>query len=115
MKRGYVHILYIHIAPFHSQPSICKSVFNNAAKTGGGAEVSSNQIPMIYIRLVTLELWSCLEEKILFYYRTNAVYLTLKAPKNRSRRHFNFLLLSSEENKAWLFFRVNPLPSRGFT
>ena len=23
MKRGYVHIIYMHIAPFHSQPSIC--------------------------------------------------------------------------------------------
>ena len=30
--------------------------------------------------------------------------LTLKAPnKNCSRRHFNFLLLSSEENKASFF------------
>ena len=41
--------------------------------------------------------------------------LTLKAPdKNCSRQHFNFLLLSLEENKAW-FFHVNPLSSRGFT
>ena len=40
---------------------------------------------------------------------------TLKASnKNCSRRHFNFLLLSFEENKA-CFFHVNPLPSRGFT
>ena len=31
-------------------------------------------------------------------------YLTLKAPnKNCSRRHFNFLLLSFKENKAWFF------------
>ena len=41
--------------------------------------------------------------------------INLKAPnKNCSRRHFNFLPLSFEENKVW-FFHVNPLPSRGFT
>ena len=33
--------------------------------------------------------------------------LTLKAPnKNCSRRHFNFLLLSFEENKAWFFMWI---------
>ena len=33
--------------------------------------------------------------------------LTLKAPnKNCSRRHFNFLLLSFEENKAWFFMLI---------
>ena len=33
--------------------------------------------------------------------------LTLKAPKkNCSRQHFNFLLLSFEENKAWFFMWI---------
>ena len=33
--------------------------------------------------------------------------LTLKAPnQNCSRRHFNFLLLSFEENKAWFFMWI---------
>ena len=33
--------------------------------------------------------------------------LTLKAPnKNCSRRQYNFLLLSFEENKAWLFMWI---------
>ena len=47
--------------------------------------------------------------------KVHPLTLTLKASnKNCSRQHFNFSLLSLEENKAW-FFHVNPLPSRGFT
>ena len=59
-------------------------------------------LPLFYYGLVTIFVW---------YYRElspctggqpwNNYYLTLKAPnKNCSRRHFNFLLLSFEENKA---------------
>ena len=38
---------------------------------------------------------------------SSIIYLTLKAPsKNCSRRHFNFLLLSFKENKAWFFMWI---------
>ena len=43
------------------------------------------------------------------------VTLTLKAPnKNCSRRHFNFLLLSFKENKAWFFRWILCLAENSF-
>ena len=42
-----------------------------------------------------------------FYWVQSQPAITLKAPnKNCSRRHFKFLLLSFEENKAWFFMWI---------
>ena len=45
----------------------------------------------------------------------NLTSLTLKAPnKNCNRRHFNFLFLSFEENKAWFFMWILCLAEYSF-
>ena len=49
----------------------------------------------------------CFWDTSLWELDTICILLTLKAPnKNCSRRHFNFLLLSFEENKAWFFMWI---------